>query len=477
MSYTLAILFCLLFPVIKILWNRSTRPAPLPPGLPADPLIGHARVFPRDNPQLGLMKLAKQYGDVMYFNILGKQFVVLSSQVAATDLLEKRSAIYSSRPHFPMHNLIGWDDMMSFQPYGEDFHNQRKIFQQAFTRQGCLLFRPIQLYQTHVLLKNLLRDPERHTEHTGRFSTAVIMEIAYGHRVVSDDDPYIGIAGEINDILTEAGDFPLVDFFPALRHIPAWFPGAGFKRFAQRARNTIRKTRTLPMDEIRREMAAGTAQPSFLSMQLEELEREGKMNDEELNLRNVSAAHMYGAGAETTWSTIRNFIAVMLMHPDAQRKAQAEIDKVVGSGRLPDWPDRESLPYVDCVMHEVTRWCPTVPLGIPHASTADDVYNGMYIPKGATIISNATAIATDEMAYKNASTFYPERFLSENGEPLPVNSVFGFGRRICPGRHLADANVWIVIVSILSAFDIALAKDSRGNEIPPDIKFSTGMTW
>ncbi|GJE94425.1 cytochrome P450 [Phanerochaete sordida] len=476
MSYTLlAFAVCVLIPVVGILLKRSSRPAPFPPGPPPDPIIGHVRSFPRDDPHLGLMQLAKQYGDVMYFNLLGKQFVVLSSHAAATDLLEKRSAIYSSRPYLPLHNLVGWDDMLAFLPY-ERFQAQRKVFHQAFTRPGCVPFRAIQLQQAQVLLKNLLRDPARHVDHTGRFATAVVMEIAYGHKIVSDDDPYIAIAGEINDILGAIGDVSIVDFFPALQHIPAWFPGAGFKRTALHFNETVKKTRTKPLNMVRREMEAGTAQPSFLSMQLEELERNGETSEEEINLRNVSAAHLYGAGAETTWSSIRNFIAVMLLHPEVQRKAQEEIDRVVGPGRLPDFSDRDSLPYLDCVLYETIRWCPTTPLGIPHATVADDVYKGMFIPKGSTVIFNAKAIAMDETVYKNPTKFYPERFLPENGEPLPTHITFGFGRRICPGRYLADASLWIVMASVLAAFRIAPALDASGREIPPDVKFTARLT-
>jgi len=72
----------------------------------------------------------------------------------------------------------------------------------------------------------------------------------------------------------------------------------------------------------------------------------------------------------------------MVLNQEAQNKAQAEIDRVVGADRLPNYQDRDSLPYVEAIYREVLRWRPPVPLSVPHASVEDDVYNGYFIPKG-----------------------------------------------------------------------------------------------
>ena len=76
----------------------------------------------------------------------------------------------------------------------------------------------------------------------------------------------------------------------------------------------------------------------------------------------------------------------MVLYPDVQKKAQAELDKVVGPNRLPDFTDLESMPYIQAVMLETLRWMPLVPFGVPHATSAPDVYEGYHIPKGALII-------------------------------------------------------------------------------------------
>lgn len=78
----------------------------------------------------------------------------------------------------------------------------------------------------------------------------------------------------------------------------------------------------------------------------------------------------------------------MALYPEVQRKARDEIDRVIGPGRLPTIADRGRLPYVDAIGKEIFRWHPAVTMGIPHMSTADDMYDGYYIPKGSIILPN-----------------------------------------------------------------------------------------
>ncbi|KAF7800201.1 hypothetical protein EIP86_011448 [Pleurotus ostreatoroseus] len=105
----------------------------------------------------------------------------------------------------------------------------------------------------------------------------------------------------------------------------------------------------------------------------------------------------------------------------------------------------------------------------------DDIYRDMLIPKGSTIVVNARALTMDPDVYHEPHEFRPERYLSENGEPYPTNAFFGYGRRMCVGRHLADANIWIAAASILAAFDIAKAKDQFGREIIPSVEMVEGI--
>jgi len=167
----------------------------------------------------------------------------------------------------------------------------------------------------------------------------------------------------------------------------------------------------------------------------------------------------------------------MATYPEVQAKAKEEIDLVIGSERLINFDDSPSLSYVGALCREILRWKPVVPLGIAHAARADDVYKGYYIPKGATVIYNVGAMTRDPVRYPEPDLFNPSRFLTENGElnDDEVIAAFGFGRRICPGRHMAAATLWLAVATVLQNFDINLKRDSNGKEIPIGGEYTDGM--
>ena len=82
------------------------------------------------------------------------------------------------------------------------------------------------------------------------------------------------------------------------------------------------------------------------------------------------------------------FFYAMALHPDVQRRAQAELDAVIGTSRLPLSSDRAALPYINALVSECLRWLPAVPLGLPHRSMEDDEYAGYSIPGKSVVFSN-----------------------------------------------------------------------------------------
>jgi len=178
------------------------------------------------------------------------------------------------------------------------------------------------------------------------------------------------------------------------------------------------------------------------------------------------------AGADTTVVTINYLILAMVLYPRVQQKALDEIDRVVGSGRLPDFQDQSSLPYVESIVRETLRLYPALPLGVPHAALEEDEYGGMYIPKGAYMIPNVWSLFRDPTIYPDPDEFMPERHINTSDEidpsvPNPHTIAFGFGRRICPGRHFAAATVWLASVRLLACFNFKPAIDENGMSCPP----------
>jgi len=188
------------------------------------------------------------------------------------------------------------------------------------------------------------------------------------------------------------------------------------------------------------------------------------------------AGTMFGAGSETTAAALDVFILAMLCYPDVMKKAQAQIDAVVGRSRLPTFKDYNSLPYVRAIMREILRWRSIAPMSMPHRSIKDDVYENHFIPKGTLIFTNVWAMNRDPSIFPDFDTFRPERFLDDYGlnEVIPSDThnqghvTYGFGRRICTGKEFANNTIFMTIATTLWAFNLEKVKDESGKEITPD---------
>jgi len=329
-----------------------------------------------------------------------------------------------------------------------------------------------------LFLRSLLDTPEAFTSQLRLATGRIIMMITYGLSVTSADEDYITEAESLFDKINKVmvpGTY-LVDVIPALKHIPVNFPFARFRREALEGRKQLQSVVDRPFEHAKSDMAKGIAAPSVVSDLLNSIEHEhGRVDDDAENTIKWAAGTLYGAGGETTYGTLMTFIIAMILFPEKQALAQAEIDRVTGGERLPDFKDRDSLPYVAALIKETLRWHPTLPLSFPRVSDEDE-YHGYRIPAGSQVIPNVWALSRDEMRHRRPAAFQPERFLQEGPSPPdPHGYVFGFGRRICPGRHLADNSIFILIVSILATFNISKKVDSNGNELPLKYSYTTGL--
>ena len=192
-----------------------------------------------------------------------------------------------------------------------------------------------------------------------------------------------------------------------------------------------------------------------------------KFNDDQ-------AAYISGslleAGSDTTAAILYGFILAVIIWPEVQKKIQAEIDHVVGTDRLPTIDDYNHLPYVRCCIKEALRWMPTVILGVPHAALQEDQYKGYRIPAGATVINNVWAIHMDPQRSPSPRIFNPDRFADDPrtlyesaiGEAQKRdNYVFGAGRRLCQGIHIAERSLFLGISRLAWAFDFSPALDEH----------------
>ncbi|KAF5360606.1 hypothetical protein D9756_005151 [Leucocoprinus leucothites] len=457
--------------------NRRRRLLPLPPGPSPWPIVKNTLTIPLINAHGYYKELGSK---LLYLEALGQPMLIINDIRIAQDLLEKRSALYSSRPAIPMLNdVVGIRMYFALMPYGDYWRAHRRMFQQHFAEKHLARNQGRAMeFIRKGLLANLLESPDNFDEHIRNCIGGLAVSITYGLPIQRKRDPLVRFSEEtfaVSAATAAPGNF-LVNVIPSLKHVPEWMPGAGFKQVAKKARADLLKLAEEPFEATVKMMEEGTAPVCFIA---ETLERHRHSPDYETQAiyAKQTAAMVFGAVSETTVAALNTFILGMLKRPDVLKKAQAEVDGTVGTNRLPEFSDIPRLRYLSAVVKETLRWNPVLPMGVPHHTSEEDVYMGYYIPKGCTVFANAYAMLHDDEIFPEPQEFKPERFIKGDRirEDLPdpeYVATFGFGRRVCPGAHIARSTLYLAAASLLHLFDIAPALDDDGKpvEVIPQFK-------
>ncbi|CUA72652.1 O-methylsterigmatocystin oxidoreductase [Rhizoctonia solani] len=463
------------------LWSRRNRQLPTSPRW--YPVIGNLLSMPQDNEHIGFIELGKQLNARMFsLEVLGTVIIVLNSFDDAINLLEKRGGIYSDRAVPPMlsePSLFYWPEFIGALPYNERWKKTRRLIHPWLHKKASESFHDSQQEQSRLLLQRLSRscgnvDSEWLYGEFFLTLASTLMRSIYGYKLENMDDPFVTEAQKAVDRIAQAAmptNF-LVNLLPSLVYVPEWFPGAGWKRIAREWREQQRRVIEESFHWTKSRIATGNHESCIITSLLTHAEQLGLEPDEIDDYTSQIAMTLFGGGTETTANVFLVFVLAMIFHPEAQTRAQEEIDRVIPKGRLPVIQDRENLPYTNRLIKEVMRWFPAVPTGIPHACFQDDVYQGFSIPKGAMVIGNIWAMSRDERVYPDPECFDPDRFLDPS---VPDCPVFGFGRRECPGLHFAEASVFIIIVSLLSTFNFKVGQDESGKDCLPDLASRNSM--
>ncbi|GAA5975070.1 hypothetical protein JCM11641_000019 [Rhodosporidiobolus odoratus] len=449
-----------------------------------------------------------------------KPTIVVTSARVAAELLDKRSNIYSSRPRFVVAGeLMTGGDALLFLPYSTlstfpshpftfslpsaslmlmpapprpryrppdaKWRNQRRLYHAALMEKRANDYHPVQEMEVKRLVYDLLQFRaqggmgwEKCIE---RFSASVVVAIAYGRRV---DDVNEGFVQSVIKRMEDIGKTNLpgkqsLDAYPFLQSLPEFL--TPYKKTWKAFRAESHAFWMSLAETVKERMEEGRAPKSFTRDLYEGFEA-AKIGWGEFG---ILTGGIFGAGVETTSGTLIAFVLAMVTHPRAQKKAQEELDRVVGRERSPNWTDDANLPYLRALVQEVLRWRPVAVLGgTPHASSQDDHYQGYFIPAGSTILCNTWSINRDPEYFKDPDEFRPERYLGVKkeggegegeGERYPQkagHSAFGWGRRICPGMHVAERSIWIAIAHMLHHFTLSTP---AGSPVPDIFAFTDGF--
>jgi len=347
-------------------------------------------------------------------------------------------------------------------PYGTIWRERRKLLHQLVSKRAMPYFHPELRTIAHQILADALNNPAKINQNLLFRIGAMMLKTTYGISAVSHDDPFLQALERLIQALLYGFNFGqyLVDIFPVLQYLPNWVPFKGEAKYWRTARLDILNgwfdgalSKQENSQSLMNNLLLSGANPDVIKPALNAL---------------------FAGGVHTSVATIKVFLTAMMLYPEVQKKAQHELDEVLGTSsrnevlRLPTFDDRKQLHYINALIKEVLRWHIVTPLGVYHAPIQDDVFRGYFIPDDSIIIPNQWGMSRDEHYYQVPEEFRPERFLGDNPALDPKEYIFGFGRRICVGQHLADANIFMIIASILSTFNIS--KRIGANYIAPDLR-------
>ncbi|KAJ7336344.1 cytochrome P450 [Mycena albidolilacea] len=427
----------------------------LPPGPPGHWLTGTA--IPKQHAHRKFEEWIKEYGPVISFRRGRELMVIIGRYDATVEIMEKEGGSVADRP-----SSIAAGDTLSggmrtlLIGSGERLRKLRKALHAQLRPVIAAEYQPIQQINAQYFIVNLLNDPANHLIHAHGYAASVIISLTYGKPArTSSDDPIVEEVGSAQARLGAAlvpGAY-MVDAFPFLRYVPGYL--SELRRQHQMELALFKSQ----LDDVREQMAANKdMRPCFAKKLLEHQEEYGLTDHETAYL----AGSMFGAGSDTSAAAISIVIMAAAAFPEAQLKVQEQLDSIVGSGKLPTFQDEPDLVQVTAFYLETFRWRPVSAAGFAHRATKDIIWNGYVIPAGATVYGNHWSIARDPVVFPDPERFDPQRWVTPDGnairEDLKVFQ-FGFGRRVCPGSHVANQSLFINTALLLWAFRIVEDKN------------------
>ncbi|XP_030532134.1 cytochrome P450 81E8-like [Rhodamnia argentea] len=449
----------LLFVIILHSFLRR-KPKNLPPGPPSLPVIGHLHLlkFPLHRT---LYNLSNGYGPIMSLRFGVRRVMVVSSLPLAEECFTKNDVVLANRPRLfiAKHLAYNYSTLIAL-PYGAEWRNIRRIatIEVLSTHRLNILSR-IRRDEAERLMLRLARNGfgdfhrvELKTLFTELTFNVIMRMISgkryYGEGVSVDEAEAREFREIIKQIVANGGTSYGSDFLPILN----WIDHKGFKKMiaelGKRANAFIQGL----VDEHKRRKGDPEFADSMISHLLH-LQESQPENYPDLMIKALVIV-MLVAGTDTSSLTLEWAMANLLNNPDKLEKAQAEIDSVVGHDRQMEESDVSKLSYLQCIIFETLRLSTTVPLLLPHESSADCTLGDYLVPRGTIVLVNAWAIHRDPELWEDPRTFKPERFEGGNGEKhQKLVLPFGLGRRACPGAPLAQRVMGLTLGLLLQCFD------------------------
>ncbi|XP_019300687.1 cytochrome P450 2C41-like isoform X1 [Panthera pardus] len=465
------LVLCLSCWLLLSLWKQNIGKGKLPSGPHPLPFIGNILQVDVKNIGKSLCNLSKTYGPVftLYFGM--KPAVVLHGYKAVKEALIDLGEEFSARGSFPLAERINKGHGILF-ANGKRWKEMRRFCLMTLRNLGMGksdLESRVQ-EEAYYLMEELRKTNALPCDPTfvlGCATCNMVCSIIFQNRFDYTDQTLLGFLERFheNSKIFSSSWVQIYNSFPALID---YLPGSHrkiFKNFTYTYNYILEKIKehqeSLDINNPR----------DFIDYFLIKMKQENHSQQLEFTIENLiaTASDLFGAGTETTSTTLRYALLLLLKYPEVTAKIQEEIGHVIGRHRSPCMQDRSRMPYMNAVLHEIQRYIDLVPVNLPHAVTCDIKFRNYVIPKGTNVLISLTSVLRDDKEFPNPETFDPAHFLDDNGnfKKSDYFMVFSAGKRICVGESLARMELFLFLTSILQNFTLKPVVDIKDLDTTP----------
>ncbi|XP_074447858.1 cytochrome P450 2C9-like isoform X1 [Larus michahellis] len=476
---TVVLLVCIACLLSITAWRGRSGKGKMPPGPAPLPILGNLlQVKPKDLATT-LQKLSEEYGPVFTVHLGSDPVVVLHGHDVVKEALVDRADEFAARGHMPIGDRANNGLGIIFSNNQEWLQVRR--FALSTLRNFGMGKRSIEeriQEESEHLLEEINKTKGTPFDPTFTLSCAVsniICSIVFGRRYDYKDKKFLALMNNMNNIFEMSNSY-WGQLYQMFSNILDYLPGPHNKIFTE-----FDALKAFVAEEVKIHQA--TLDPSspqdFIDCFLTKMQEEKEHPNSSFHMKNLitSTFDLFIAGTETTSTTVRYGLLLLLKYPKIQEKVQEEIDRVVGRSRKPCVADRTQMPYTDAVVHEIQRFISLVPLSVPRAVTKDLCFREYVIPKGTTIFPVLTSVLHDSKEFPNPNEFNPGHFLNENGtfRKSEFFMPFSAGKRICPGESLARMEIFLLMAIILQNFTLKPVVDPQELSITPTLSGTTNV--
>ncbi|KAM6105670.1 cytochrome P450 2C19-like [Pterocles gutturalis] len=472
-AVTVVLLICIACLLSITAWKGRSGKGKMPPGPAPLPILGNVLQVKPKNLAQTLQKLSEEYGPVFTVHLGSDPVVVLHGHDVVKEALVDRADEFAGRGHMPIGDRANNGLGIIFSNNKEWLEVRR--FALSTLRNFGMGKRSIEeriQEESEHLLEEINKTKGAPFDPTFMLSCAVsnvICSTIFGKRYDYKDKRFLGLMKNMSNIFDMMNSY-WGQLYQMFSNILDYLPGPHNKIFTE-----FDALKNFVSEETKIHQASldPSSPQDFIDCFLSKMQEEKENPNSSFHMKNLitSTFDLFIAGTETTSTTLRYGLLLLLKYPKIQEKVQEEIDRVVGRSRKPCVADRTQMPYTDAVVHEIQRFISLIPLALPHTVTKDTCFREYLIPKGTTIYPVLSSVLHDSKEFPNPNEFNPGHFLNENGtfRKSEFFMPFSAGKRICLGEGLARMEIFLVLATILQNFILKPVADPQELSITPTL--------